>query len=176
MIKYKYELIVIVILIPILAYVGWQAYNSYIKTPDVEELEKAITEEPAKPVTEPVAVQPPPPSAPKGTLDYTGFIKRDPLKSSLPIREKIEKPSPAEKPPEIKPGEIPKKEEPSKEIVPPTFKVTGIVWGYSPRAIIDNGVYKIGDIVKGAKILDITHKGIQIIYEGKEFMVTLQGG
>lgn len=170
MFKYKSELIILILLIPILAYVGWQAYKSYFKAPDMEEFEKVATEEPVKPVAPPVAEQPPIPSAPKGTLDYKGFTKRDPLKASLPVEEKIEKPPVEGKPPEG----IPEKEEPKKIIVLPTFAVTGVTWGQSPRAIIDNSVYKIGDIVKGAKILGITNQGIQMIYEGKEFFVTIQ--
>lgn len=186
--KQKTELILLIILIPIFAYVGWQFYNSYFKSPskEIEELEKAAAEEPTPPEPEQPAVQPPAgielpekPPEPKGTLDYTGFTERDPLKPSLPVKEKIEKPPEPPKPVE-KPAERPAekiKKEPPKEIVLPTFTVTGIVWGKeSPRAIIDQQVYKIGDIVKGAKILEITQKGIRMIYEGKEFWVTIQRG
>lgn len=185
--KHKTELLLLIVLIPILAYVGWQVYNTYLKPPsvDLEELEKVGTGEPAEPVVPPTVEQPvvsppmrveptPEPSVPKGTLDYTGYTERDPLKPSLPVREKIERPP--ELPPEKKPPkeEIKKEKEPPKEIVLPTFTVTGIVWGDSPRAIIDQQVYKIGDTVKGAKILDITEKGIKMIYEGKEFSVKTQ--
>lgn len=180
--KYKPELIILIILIPILAYVGWQAYNSYFKTPEVEELEKEVSpardlslsgvkEEPVIEITKPAVEEQPTAPQPKGTLDFTGFTERDPLKTSLPIKETIVKPKEEEKPKE-KPKEITKKKEPHKEIVLPTFTVTGVVWGYSPRVIIDNSVYKIGDVVKGAKILNITNKGIHMLYEGKEFWVT----
>lgn len=181
MLKHKAEIILLIILIPILAYVVWQAYNTYFKPPameDIEELEKLGTEEKEAeiPVEEvkkpPVAVpqQPEEPSIPKGTLDYTGFTERDPLRPALPVRPKKEKPLEKAK-------ETPKetKKEPPKEIILPTFTITGIVWGKaSPRAIIDNQVYKIGDTIKGAKILDITEKGIRMIYEEKEFWVNVQ--
>lgn len=180
MMRLKSELILLIILIPILVYIGWQAYNTYFKPPaiEIEELEKAGIEEPVIPPAEPVVKKPSPPSEPKGTLDYTGYIGRDPLKPALPVKEKVEKPPELlleKKPVGIPPEE--KKKEPPKEIVLPTFIVTGIVWGEAqPRAIIDHNVYKIGDIVKGAKILDITEKGIYMIYEGKEFWVSVQRG
>lgn len=170
MIRVKPELILIILLIPIIAYVGWQAYNTYLKPLDIEELEKVETEEPTKPSP---PVNPPSSMEPKGVLDYTGFAKRDPLKPSLPVKEKVEIP-PEGRPTVEKPeGKVEKA--PPKEIVLPTFTVTGIVWGEAPpRAIIDNRVYKIGDTVKGAKILDITDKGVHMIYEGKEFFATIE--
>lgn len=173
--RIKAEIIVIIILIPILAYVGWQVYNSYFKPPeiDLEELEEpeALEEKPAP--ARPLEPEIPP--APKGTLNYTGYIQRDPLEHSLPVKIKEEKP-PAAKVPEreeLKPVE----KKPPKEIILPKFTVTGIVWGKTnPRAIIDHKVYKIGDIIKGAKILNITQQGIQMIYEEKEFWVTISEG
>lgn len=182
MLKHKAELILLIILIPILAYIIWQAYNTYFRQPgmDIEELEKAGEEKPAEPAPSvSLPEQPVQPPAPKGTLDYTGYTERDPLRPALPVKEKIEKPP--ETPtlieqPKEKPAEKVKKE-PPKEIILPTFIVTGIVWGKeSPRAIIDHQVYKIGDMIKGAKILDISQKGIYMLYEGKEFLVSIQRG
>lgn len=177
MLKHKAELILIIILIPIFAYVIWQAYNTYFKPPpmeNIEELEKLGTEEQAEQPIVPKPQQPEEPPVPKGTLDHTGYTKRDPLKPTLPVREKIEKAPEVEKSRE-KSKEI--KKEPPKEIVLPTFTVTGIVWGReSPRAIIDHQVYKTGDTIKGAEILEITEKGIRMIYEGKEFWVGVQRG
>lgn len=175
--KYKSELILLIILIPILVYIGWQAYNTYFKPPaiEIEELEKAGIEEPTEPITELAIKKPAPTAEPKGVLDYTGYIKRDPLKPSLPVKEKPPEPLLEKKGEGILPEQ--KKKEPPKEIVLPTFIVTGIVWGKaSPRTIIDHKVYKIGDIVKGAKILDITEKGIHMIYEEKEFWINVQRG
>lgn len=183
--KQKTELFLLIILIPIFIYVGLQFYNSYFKSPtkEIEELEKVATEEPAPPEPEQPPAPPPAqteqpekPTPPKGTLDYAGYTERDPLKPSLPVKETIEKPpeptKPIEKPKETPADKI--KKEPPKEIILPTFTVTGVVWGKeSPRAIIDHQVYKIGDIIKGAKILEITQKGILMIYEGKEFWVTM---
>jgi len=109
--------------------------------------------------------------------------RRNPFKHSLPIKiKKIQaEKAPVKKIEEKKPGEsllakLPKKEK--KELVLPTFTVSGIVWGeYRPRAIIDNQVYMIGDMVNGAKILDITEKGVEMFYqeEGqhKKYWVTI---
>lgn len=180
--KIKVEFILIIILIPILAYVGWQAYNTYLKPPamDLEELE--LPEEPEEvpiPAPRPEPEEPPEevpipvPKETKGTLDYTGYAERDPLKHSLPFKIKEEKPPVTEEKPE---GVPIKEKEPPKEIILPKFIVTGIVWGkVHPRAIIDDKVYKIGDIIKEAKILDITEKGIHMIYQGKEFWIAIGG-
>lgn len=180
MIKDKYVLILFILLVPILAYVGWQAYRTYIKPQgmDITELEKPVetvtVEKPAHPVkpaeqiartdirrpeSEPVIAEL------KGTLDYAGYSERDPFRPSLPIKEKAERR--AEEVPEKR------KEEPPKEIVLPAFSIAGVVWGYNPRAIIDGEVHMIGDTVKGAKILNITKEGIHMIYEEKEFYVTI---
>jgi hypothetical protein len=213
MIKHKSEFLLILIIIPIIAYVGWQAYKTWIASPDkdIANLEEPIPEKEAeiiktaepinapekttdikpeekspiittpineqKPVKieEPITKEETTPSESKGTLNYIGYSERDPLKPSLPEKQQEEKP--VEKP--IEETGQPKEQpiEQPKEIIPPTFTITGIVWGnVEPRAIIDNEVHKIGDIIKGATILGITENGIQIIYEGKEFWIQKQGG
>lgn len=171
--KVKVEIVLVIILIPILVYVGWQAYNTYLKPPpmDLEELEmpEEIEEKPTR------APAPEPAPRPKGTLDYTGYIERDPLKHSLPV--KIKKKPKVTKVPKKAKEVSRKKKKPPKVIALPKFSVTGIVWGKpSPRAIIDNRVYKTGDVIKGAKILDITKQGIHMIYQEQEFWVTVQKG
>jgi len=216
-IKHKSELLLIIIVIPILGYVGWQAYNTWFASPDndiaileqpVPETEIVPTEKSApigehkktptiepeeKPsfITEtktieqkniekekPVTKETIPPIETKGTLDFTGYTERDPLKPSLPEEEKnIEQPEEKTIQPVDHPTEKPTEEiiEQPKEIIPPTFTITGIVWGnVESRVIIDNEVHKIGDIVKGATILNIAENGIQIMYEEKEFWVQKQ--
>lgn len=186
--KYKFEILLITLLTPILTYVGWQVYTTYIKPPEIEisgETENTFTEtapvvplpekeikpeekiEPIKPVEkENTKAETPPVStvsaSTKGTLDETGYSKRDPLKPALPVKEK-------------KKETTTKTQEPPKEIIPPTFAVSGITWGeVPPRVILDNQVYKIGDVIKGATILEITDRGAHMIYEGKEFWVNVQ--
>lgn len=199
MLKYKAELLLLIILIPILAYVGWQAYRTYIKPPemDIEGLEKTQVElpgieprqenlekpahagAPAQPVKETVfarisdeqkcpAEQIEPLETEK-TLNFIGYTERDPLKDSLPVKQKIEELHPpvqgliSEKKPEEQP----------KIIALPAFQLIGIVWGSASTAIIDNEIYDIGDIVKGAKIIDITEQGVRMQYEGKDFWISM---
>lgn len=199
MLKHKAELLLLVVLIPILVYVGWQAYRTYIKPPemDIEGLEKTQVElpgieprqenleksaqagAPAQPVKETTSariseeqkgpVEQIKPVETEKTLNFTGYTERDPLKDSLPIKQKIEElplsaqGSTSEKKPEEQP----------KIIVLPTFQLIGIVWGSASTAIIDNEIYDIGDIVKGAKIIDITEQGVHMQYEGKDFWVSM---
>lgn len=171
--KIKIEFILAVILLPILLYIGWQAYNTYLKQPpeELSVLEEETEEE--KPAPHPLEkpIDTVSPVSDVGTLDHTGFVERDPLFHSLPVKIKEEEPEEGETAPREteKEKSIP---EPPKEIILPTFTVTGIVWGKAdPRAIIDDKVYRTGDIIKGAKILDITEQGIRMLYEGKEFCV-----
>lgn len=183
MLKDRYSLILLILLIPILAYVGWQAYKTYIKPQDmdIEQLEETETEVniPAEPVEQPQkpteytppssAEQPATPLAEPKPISEDS-LERDPLKPSLPVKEKIEKLPEAE---HIEEKEPIKETEPEKEIVIPTFTIIGIVWGHNPRVIIDGEVHKIGDTVKGAKIIDITKQGIRMTYEGKEFWASM---
>jgi len=217
--RYILEVILTILLVPILGYVGWQAYNTYLKPPDLD-LEKLETtaEEEKKSETAAITV------SKKATLtkinDLTQNIKkvsedrlntvlketveqetqkepgqRNPYNHSLPIKVKKEQPQKQQpvkkilskeeekkkKLKELKPTKATEKpKEPPKEIILPTFEVSGIVWGkYQPRAIIDNQVHSVGDDVKGAKILDITKTGILMVVEQedqrKEFWVTFQG-
>lgn len=190
--KVKVEFILIVILAPILVYVGWQAYNTYLKPPAIDLGELEIAEETENESTAPKPSsyekglgkpyipeqrQEKPAPIPKGTFDYTGYIKRDPLEHSLPVKIQEEKVPVTKVSAEKKHKDIKEIKKPAKEIILPKFTITGIVWGKaSPSAIIDNKVYRIGDIIKGAKILGITQQGIQMIYQGKEFWVSIQQG
>jgi len=182
--NFKMEFILIIILVPILAYVGWQVYNTYIKEPDINiKGLNVLEQQPEKEINSPMLDKnsvslPIRKPVSRGTLNYTGYIKRDPLMYSLPVKIK-EKKYPAAKPsnPVSNPVEKRESQKNVKEIVLPKFTVTGIVWGkIRSRAIIGHSVYRVGDIIKGAKILDITKQGIHMIYQGKEFWVTVQGG
>lgn len=217
--RYVLEVILTILLIPILGYVGWQAYNTYLKPPDLD-LEQLETTTAKEKESDPESIT----VSKKVTLtkinDLTQNAKkasenrlatvlketveqetqkepgqRNPYNHSLPI--KIKKDQQKKKPSvkkilskeeeknkklkELKPVKAPEKaKEPPKEIILPTFQVSGIVWGkYQPRAIIDNQVHSVGDNIKGAKILDITKTGVLMVVEQedqrKEFWVTFQG-
>lgn len=192
--KYIIEFILIILLIPIFGYIGWQAYSTYIKKPELELEGLAETQTVPPQVNKldtknkTAAVQkgalPEQPAPPSSAPEKTGLSgepegrKRNPFEHSLPIKiKKIQ----AAKTPEKKIDEeeekkrlasiLPKHEK--KKIVLPAFTLTGIVWGeYRPRAIIDNQVYRIGDLVKGAKILDITNQGVQMLYQEEDQKIT----
>ncbi len=58
------------------------------------------------------------------------------------------------------------------EIQPPVLNIQGIVWGGDiPQAIIDGKVVRIGDIVANAHIVDISQKGVDIFFEGRQFSI-----
>ncbi|MCX5699033.1 MAG: hypothetical protein NTX01_05005 [Candidatus Omnitrophica bacterium] len=47
------------------------------------------------------------------------------------------------------------------------LQVQGIIWGVpTPQVIINNKVYKIGDLIEGAEILSIEKKGIGLSFNG----------
>ena len=59
----------------------------------------------------------------------------------------------------------------------PSLTIQGIVWGGNfPRAIIDRQVVTKGDVLpEGIEILDISEKGIKMLYRGKIFNVLSKG-
>jgi len=105
----------------------------------------------------------------KEEIDYTTQDLRDPFSSVIPEIA-------------VEPIEI--KEEPVEEIteiteIPvslPEFNVQAVVWG-SPvsQAIINEKILRIGDVIDGAKITNITREGINIIYKGRTFNLPSPG-
>jgi len=60
------------------------------------------------------------------------------------------------------------KAEPAKVSMPPSLEIQGIAWGGSfPQAIINNQVVKIGDVLSGAEIINISKEGVTVLYSGK---------
>ena len=54
----------------------------------------------------------------------------------------------------------------------PNLEVQGIVWGSAlPQAIINNRVVKIGDIIQGVRVVDISKKGITVFYSGRQQLI-----
>ena len=181
--KVKIEVILILVLIPVIGYVGTQAYNTYIKKPNIDITQ--LDEQPATSKdnnTNKSSFNEKISSVTTAVIENIKNAERNPFKHSLPVT--VKKDTPKEKTPEktlkqspkpyIKKDvkkDIGKDIEKTKQIVLPTFSVSGIVWGTTPRAIIDSKVYKVTDVIKGAKILNITKEGILMLYEGKEFWV-----
>ena len=84
--------------------------------------------------------------------DTTGLEARDPFQSQLPEDKPLEQKGP------VAPVEKPKPL--------PVITVESIVSGGSvPQAIIKGRVFRIGDAVEGAVILNITKDGVEMLFE-----------
>jgi len=58
----------------------------------------------------------------------------------------------------------------SKSVMLPNLVIQGVVWGGEvPQAIINNKVVKRGDAIENVHIVDINKKGIDIMFEGRQF-------
>ena len=58
----------------------------------------------------------------------------------------------------------------TKSITLPSLVIQGVVWGSeTPQAIINNKVVKPGDTIENVHIVDITKKGIDVMFEGRQF-------
>ena len=103
-----------------------------------------------------------PASAPTDGPRYTAQHLRDPLKSLLP--KPIAQPSAQ---PNVRP--VATSTSPADASVsPPTLKVQGMVWGgEAPKAVINNRVYGVDDMVNGGRIVAIDHQGVTIDYQGR---------
>jgi len=54
-----------------------------------------------------------------------------------------------------------------------SFSVQGLIWGGNfPQAIINNKVYKVGDTIQGATILNIAKNGIIFSLGGKKYILS----
>ncbi|MFA5090010.1 MAG: hypothetical protein WC510_03100 [Candidatus Omnitrophota bacterium] len=76
----------------------------------------------------------------------------------------------------IIPMEVEKKKGPGKEAE--TFNpstaliVQGVVWGEPmPQAIINNRVINMGDVIEGAKVIDISKKGVVLLYKDRKYLL-----
>lgn len=64
---------------------------------------------------------------------------------------------------------------PQENIAPPSFNIQGLIWNTSlPQAIVDNQVVKVGDMINGAEVLDITKEGVTVKYQNNEFILKPQ--
>lgn len=114
------------------------------------------------------------PSQPPAQPTYTAQTLRDPLRSLLP-------------PPPFNPN-LPVQPPmtvsapglgmgPAESARPLAIVVQGLVWGGAePRAIIDDEVYGVGDVVNGATITAIAREGITLEQGGRTMAVTIGQG
>lgn len=87
---------------------------------------------------------------------------KNPFLSSLPPPVKVEPP----KKPEIKPKPKPKKVDPVVKKTPPKLNLIGMVWGEArSQAIINGAVVSEGDVISGARVLSISKKGVQLLFD-----------
>ncbi|MFA5411316.1 MAG: hypothetical protein WC321_05610 [Candidatus Omnitrophota bacterium] len=55
---------------------------------------------------------------------------------------------------------------------PPALTVQGLVWGGAfPQAIINNKVFKVGDTIEEARIIDINKDGVTIFFGGRQYNI-----
>ena len=87
---------------------------------------------------------------------YTAQELRDPLKSLLPTEPP---------PPESSP--ISTEAAQPQQMSPPALRLQGLLWGGpKPKAIINDDVYGIGDVVEGATIKFIDHRQVTVDFQG----------
>ena len=85
--------------------------------------------------------------------NYAGVGMRDPFESQLP---------------DSKPKKTLEKIAPEKVKPPPVITVESIVSGGPvPQVIIKGKILRIGDVIEGAAIKNITKDGIEMLFEGK---------
>lgn len=95
---------------------------------------------------------------PPSTLNYTAQELRNPLKSLLPGEPSGGGPHSG--------GPFPPPAQPPAP-APPALRLQGLLWGgIEPQAIINDHVYRVGELVAGAKILAIDRHGVTIEHRG----------
>jgi hypothetical protein len=97
-----------------------------------------------------------PEAAAQPDTEYTAKGKRDPFVDLLPK--------------DLPPGALPVAEDENLE--PPEMKIQGIFWGGKfSQAIINDKVYKAGDVLENATIVRIEKEGVTIRLGSREFRV-----
>lgn len=57
------------------------------------------------------------------------------------------------------------------EMTLPSFTVQGVVWGGVPQAIVNDKIVKAGDMIDEAKIIEISKKGITVLYHDRRYNI-----
>ncbi|HEX9564656.1 MAG TPA: hypothetical protein VF981_11820 [Gemmatimonadaceae bacterium] len=108
---------------------------------------------------------------------YTAHELRDPFESLLPsaIRAAQAAPQPVMPGVPIDAGMGQTAVEPAVQF--PEIAVQGMLWGGPvPVAVIDGGVYQVGDTVSGARITAIERAGVTMEYQGVTALLAVQRG
>jgi hypothetical protein len=51
------------------------------------------------------------------------------------------------------------------------FVVQAVFWGVAePQAVINNRIFNIGDVIEGAKVVQINKKGVTFLYKGQKYL------
>jgi hypothetical protein len=88
-------------------------------------------------------------------VEYKASSLRDPFKEDILKKDKPET--------DIKSSAL------APTVSLPKMDVQGLIWGGNfPQAIINNKVYKVGDVIDGAQIKDIAKDGISLNFSGGE--------
>jgi hypothetical protein len=99
---------------------------------------------------------------------YQAAALRDPLKSLLPAERRVLA-SATPQGTTISTGSS----APTGAVALPPLVVQGVVWGtLAPKAIINNEVYGVGDVVRGVTIVSITHEGVLVEVHGAMVRLT----
>jgi len=101
------------------------------------------------------------PTASRPPAVYTAHGLRDPFEALLPAAPEAvpqgSAPATVAAKPELAPPPAP----------PPILHVQGLLWGgRTPQAIIGHDVYAVGDVVAGATIVAIDHRGVGVNHQG----------
>ena len=56
---------------------------------------------------------------------------------------------------------------------PHPFELSGIIGGDEPMAIIDNSIVKIGESIRGARLVSVSSDRVTILYKGKEVVLKI---
>jgi hypothetical protein len=58
----------------------------------------------------------------------------------------------------------------------PQLTIQGLIWGgHFPQAIVNNKVWRVGDTVEEARIVDINKEGLVIDFQGQQYNITSPG-
>ena len=126
-----------------------------------EDKDKAVLEQPElKEIQENVANEEVKVEDKRVLLEY-----KDPFVSSLPTKAI-----------EVVETKEPEAQEATDTFNPSSLRISGMVWGESkPKAIINDQVIGIGDVIEDAEVLNITAEGILVKYSDKEYLLKRSG-
>ena len=54
------------------------------------------------------------------------------------------------------------------------YNVDGLIWGYKPKAIINNDIYGIGDKLGKAEIVRIDKDGVALVFNDEEYVISTE--